>query len=198
MFSRKYPLTIILMCSVLSCFSQQQAQAMEPELWRKLQEGKAIALMRHAIAPGNGDPAEFTLGDCTTQRNLSKEGQAQASRIGELIKSAGITQATVYSSQWCRCVDTANGLDFGTTETLSFLNSFYQNRSAETQQTADLQQWIEKRLENPENATMLPAVLVSHQVNITGLTGVYPSSGELLLVGYKEAQLVVLGSVETK
>lgn len=192
----RYLATLIFLA--LSIYSVQPAQALEPGLWQKLQDGEAVALLRHAIAPGNGDPAEFTLGDCATQRNLSSNGQEQAARIGALIKSQGIEQAVVYTSQWCRCTDTAVGLALGVVEPLPLLNSFYQDRSSESNQTNDLTQWIKKRLEISKNATILPAVLVSHQVNITSLTGVYPSSGELVLVSYEDNKLVVLGTVRTE
>lgn len=186
------------MFCALSFFSTQQVQALEPELWKKLREGTAVALLRHAIAPGNGDPVGFVVDDCTTQRNLSAEGRAQSQRIGDALKAESITQAAVYSSQWCRCIDTGYGLDLGTIETLPLLNSFYQDRSTESDQTDTLKKWIKRRLENTDTATILPAILVSHQVNITSLTGVFPSSGELVLVTYDNAELVVLGTVSTE
>jgi len=187
----------ILVFIALSCGMVQQAQAIDTELWDKFQNGDAVALLRHALAPGTGDPVEFLLNDCSTQRNLSEQGRLQATQIGALLKSNGIQQAAVYSSQWCRCIDTANGLDFGMIEPLPMLNSFYQDRSTESEQTDILTKWIQTRLENPDNNAISPAILVSHQVNITALTGVYPSSGELVLVGYKDSQLVVLGTLRT-
>lgn len=198
MVSNKNRMIKSLLLCVLSFFTAQNAQAMEPELWQKLQEGKAVALLRHAIAPGNGDPVDFALGDCTTQRNLSQQGQAQARRIGALFKAEGIKQTAVYSSQWCRCLDTANGFELGVVQALPLLNSFYQDRSTDSEQTDALKQWIERRLESSDNASIFPAILVSHQVNITSLTGVYPSSGELVLVGYEDQKIVVLGTVKTE
>ncbi|TIM16559.1 MAG: histidine phosphatase family protein, partial [Mesorhizobium sp.] len=75
--------------------------ASEP-LWAALRSGKAIALLRHAAAPGSGDSPGFRLGDCSTQRNLSAEGRAQSRAIGDLFRANGISSAAVYSSQWCR------------------------------------------------------------------------------------------------
>lgn len=198
MISKRIRLVQFLLFSFFMSLSVPSAQAIEPELWQKLQTGKAVVLLRHALAPGNGDPVEFTLGDCTTQRNLSEQGRTQAVRIGALLKSEGIDKAAVYSSQWCRCVDTANGLGFGDVTTLPSLNSFYQNRSTENKQTGEILQWIKDRLEISENATNLPAVLVTHQVNITSLTGVFPSSGELVMVEVDGENLVVLGTLKTQ
>ena len=73
-------------------------------------------LRGHAAArapPGVGDPANFRLGDCATQRNLSEEGRAQAGHLGERLRAHGIQQAEVYSSQWCRCLETAGLLELG-------------------------------------------------------------------------------------
>lgn len=188
----------LLLIGALVFVAMPQVQAMEPALWEKLQTGEAVAIMRHAIAPGNGDPDHFSLEDCATQRNLSQQGQLQALRVGELLKSNGIAEAAVYSSQWCRCVDTANGLNFGAVQGLPVLNSFYQDRSTENQQTATLLSWLKERVANIGSATIKPTVLVSHQVNITSLTGVYPGSGEIVLVGFQDGVLSVLGTVKTQ
>jgi len=194
----KYRVFQLVIFSVLSLVLTHPAQAFDADLWQKLQDGKAVALLRHALAPGNGDPVEFNVDDCATQRNLSPEGVAQADRIGALFRAQGIAHADVYSSQWCRCIDTANELNLGTVIALPLLNSFYQDRSTQRAQTDKLKQWIEKRLENRSDDTTLPAVMVSHQVNITSLTNVYPSSGEIVIVGYQDANLVVLGTLETR
>ena len=89
------------------------AETDEAALWAALREGGHVALMRHAIAPGVGDPAGFRLDDCTTQRKLSAQGRAQARAIGERFRANGIATAAVFSSQWCRCLDTARELALG-------------------------------------------------------------------------------------
>ena len=71
-------------------------------------------MIRHAYAPGTGDPADFTIGDCTTQRNLDDQGREQARNIGAWLRERGINSARVYSSQWCRCLETAERMDLGT------------------------------------------------------------------------------------
>ena len=141
-----------------------------------LKQSNHVALMRHTLAPGFGDPDNFELHNCDTQRNLSTEGVIQAQEIGKLLKSIGIAAASVYSSQWCRCVDTANKLDLGPILILAPLNSFFQNLSNEERQTNAIRNWI-----NSQNLDK-PIILVTHQVNITALTGVYPSSGEIVVL----------------
>jgi len=89
---------------------------------RLLREGGVVIAFRHALAPGTFDPPSFTLGDCSTQRNLSEEGRAQARRIGQWFGSRGLQPAAVRSSPWCRCVDTAT-LAFGRAEPWPALSS---------------------------------------------------------------------------
>ena len=105
------------------------AKADEAALWEALRDGGHVALLRHALAPGTGDPVDFTLGDCTTQRNLSDEGSAQARRIGQRFRDNGIEAARVYTSQWCRCVETAELLDLGPVSEQPAASNFVQDAS---------------------------------------------------------------------
>ena len=133
-------------------------------------------LMRHAIAPGSGDLPGFGLEDCSTQRVLSEAGRAQSSAIGARLRTHGIASARVLSSAWCRCKETAELLGLGAVAIEPVLNSFFADRPTTEAQTAALRgllrDWIEPR----------PLVLAICQVNITGLIGIFPVSGELLLV----------------
>jgi Histidine phosphatase superfamily (branch 1) len=90
----------------------QPAQPAEQALWNDLRKGGYVLLIRHADAPGTFDPPGFQLGVCSTQRNLSEEGRAQSRRLGELIRDKKVPIAQVFSSEWCRCIDTAT-LAFG-------------------------------------------------------------------------------------
>lgn len=148
----------------------------EPAGWAALRDGKAFVIMRHALAPGTGDPADFDVDDCATQRNLSNQGRQQARKTGELFRKAGIETADVWTSAWCRCRDTAQLLALGNVRTLEPLNSFFRQRDRREPQTRALQDWIKARTSTE------PLVLVSHQVNITALTGIFPASGELVFV----------------
>ncbi len=195
---------------VCMCAFTGSARADIQLAWEKFRAGEAVILIRHALAPGNGDPANFSVTDCTTQRNLSDEGREQSVRMGKVIKTQGADKVSVFSSQWCRCIDTASGFDFGAPQPLPILNSFYQDRSTANEQTTALKNWIAERLskpvtnsqnkplENTDAAPILPAVLVTHQVNITALTNVFPSSGEMVFVGINQGDIEVFGSLETR
>ncbi len=179
----------VFVCLTLSAL-RPLAAAEPDELWSALRSGEAVALMRHALAPGTGDPADFNIDDCSTQRNLSEIGRAQASRIGDRFRENGIAQAEVFSSAWCRCLETADLLDLGEVKRLASLNSFYTAREREAPQTSDLKAWLRNRTPGT------PAVLVTHQVNITALTGVFPTSGQIVVVRIEaDDTATVLGSI---
>ncbi len=159
-------------------------------LWQAVRTGTAIAVMRHALAPGTGDPANFTLDDCATQRTLSDEGRRQARSIGGRFRDNGISSATVFSSAWCRCRETAELLDLGPVTTLPLLNSFFRLKDRQRAQTRALKEWLSRR---PTDQAQL---LVTHQVNITALTGVFPRSGEIVVVHTEpDGEIRVLGTL---
>jgi len=148
----------------------------EENLWQALRSGGHFALLRHAVAPGTGDPPNFAIGLCATQRNLSDEGRDQARQIGGRFRDNNILSARVFSSQWCRCLETAKLLELGPVEELPALNSFFQHYERRASQTRALKKWL------LQQDLSRPLVLVTHQVNITALTGIYPASGELVIV----------------
>ena len=149
-------------------------------------------MLRHAYAPGSGDPANFTPGDCSTQRNLNDRGRAQAAVIGAAIQSTGISVDHVLTSRWCRSAETAQLLGLGTVTDEPALNSFFADRSTADAQTATIRDLL----------TALPpsetAMLVTHQVNITALIGVFPRSGEVFVLKVGDGgEIEVLGSFLT-
>ncbi|MFZ5783043.1 MAG: histidine phosphatase family protein [Pseudomonadota bacterium] len=150
--------------------------ALASTLWSALRAPAHVALIRHAMAPGTFDPPGFRIGDCATQRNLSSEGRAQAERIGDLFRANGIASAQVFSSQWCRCLDTATLLRLGDVAPQPLLNSFAEDRGRGAQQIADLRAWLARQ------PLTSPTVLVTHQVVITGLSRVFPASGEIVVL----------------
>jgi phosphohistidine phosphatase SixA len=153
-----------------------------------------LAIMRHATAPGTGDPAGFRLDDCRTQRNLSEEGREQAARIGARFRANGIETARVFSSQWCRCLDTARLLGLGPVEELPLLNSFFAESEQRDSQTRSLKKWLAD-----QDFGDRPLVLVTHQVNVTALTGVYPNSGEIVVIARPQnGDIVVAGTIATE
>lgn len=152
------------------------AKADHDAIWTALKSGGHVALMRHARAPGFGDPENFSVNEPTTQRNLSDDGREQARRISAAFIQHAIPYAQVYASQWRRCMETAELLDLGPVTPAPILNSFFQNQGASETQTAALRKWL-------QSANLhRPIILVTHQVNITALTGVYPASGEIVVI----------------
>jgi broad specificity phosphatase PhoE len=141
----------------------------------QLYEPGVVALMRHALAPGTGDPAAFSLEDCSTQRNLDARGRAQARRTGAALREAGVRFDAIWSSQWCRSRDTATLMGLGPVEEQPPLNSFFAGRGDRVAQTAATRELIAAM---PADARLL---LVTHQVNITALTGRGVASGEIIV-----------------
>ena len=151
------------------------AHAQSGDFWALLRQGGCVVLMRHALTePGIGDPPEFKLGVCGTQRNLSDEGRAQSRRTGEVFRREGIVFDEVRSSAWCRCVDTAQ-LAFGRATVWAPINSFFQQRGVRETQTREVLATAQT-VRAPRNW-----MLVTHQVNITALTGEYLAMGEVFV-----------------
>ena len=153
-----------------------------------LKKENNIIFIRHAIAPGNGDPSNFDISDCSTQRNLSKDGELQALKIGKFFKENNIKLTKVLSSEWCRCKDTAK-IAFGNYETKNFLNSFYDERFLENKdkQILDFQKFIR----NWNKAGNL--VLVTHYIVISEILDSATSSGDILITN---KNLEILSSLE--
>jgi phosphohistidine phosphatase SixA len=161
--------------------------------WQKLRQNSPgyVVMLRHAEAPGTGDPPEFRLDDCATQRNLSPGGRAQATRIGQAFRRRQIQIAQVFSSQWCRCLETARLLQLGSVKPLPALNSFFQNRRTEGKQTATVRQLIVNH--RPNSGILL---LVTHQVNITAISGIIPRSGAaVVLKANDQGRIEVVGEL---
>ena len=155
--------------------------------WAALEEPGAMAIMRHALAPGTGDPAAFEIGDCSTQRNLDDRGRDQARAIGAAFRERGIAFDRVLTSQWCRCRETAELLDLGAVSDAPSLNSFFQDRSTREKQTEETRALIAD--------ASGPMMMVTHQVNISALTGQFTQSGEVLVIRPTENGVEVLGSI---
>ena len=141
-----------------------------------LKKGGNIIFIRHAIAPGNGDPPNFDILNCSTQRNLSKDGELQALKIGKFFKKNDIKLTKVLSSEWCRCKDTAK-IAFGNYETKNFLNSFYDERFSENKdkQISDFKKFIRNWNKNGN------LLLVTHYVVIFEILDLATNSGEIVI-----------------
>ena len=180
------------LCLTLVIFLESGEEIFAKDLWNALKSGNHLVLIRHALAPGFGDPDHFNLKDCNTQRNLNDVGRHQSRKVGDLFRSNGIQSAVVKSSQWCRCLETARLLDLGAISELPYLNSFFNNNKREHIQTEGIIQWI-------KNASLdTPTVLVSHFVNIAALTGKGPEPGEVVFVQrLTDGSIKVIGSIPT-
>ncbi len=149
------------------------AQASEDDPVDQMKKGGSILMIRHALAPGTGDPPDFQIGDCTTQRNLDDRGRAQAKAIGGWLRSKGIQQAKVYSSQWCRCLETAKLMDLGIVAELPALNSFFDRPQDRESNIKALRTFISKQ---PIDGELM--ILVTHFVTISEIAQQTVSSGE--------------------
>ena len=161
----------------------------DDKILKSLKEGKKLVFIRHAIAPGNGDPNNFDINDCSTQRNLDEKGIEESEKIGLFFKNNKIKIDKVLSSQWCRCKDTAK-YAFKNFETFNALNSFYDEKFAanEAKQIKDLKNYI-KNWNSDKNL-----VLVTHFVVISSILNTGSSSGEIII---SDKNFNIIGSVNT-
>ena len=180
---------LILVLQLAAAASLAQAA----DAWAELARPGAIVLFRHAYAPGVGDPPQLRIGDCATQRNLNDEGRAQARRLGERFRERGINVGAVLSSQWCRTRETA-ALAFGADrvrDAPAFNSFFGRGGEARERQTAEAR----AVLADWRGPGVL--VVVTHQVNITALTGAGMASGEGVVVRRgADGQFRVVATVE--
>ena len=158
------------------------------KLIKQLEDGNKLIFIRHAYAPGNGDPENFNLNDCSTQRNLSVDGRRQAQYIGKFFIKNKIEIDEVLSSEWCRCKETAK-IAFKNYSTNSFLNSFYSSKFSKNKdkQVKAFNYYI-KNLESKKNL-----IFVTHYVFISEILNYGPSSGEIVV---SDKNLNIIGSIE--
>jgi phosphohistidine phosphatase SixA len=161
----------------------------DPEVITALQEGGKLIFIRHALAPGGGDPDNFNLNDCSTQRNLDKSGISQAKIIGQFFKKNNIKIDQVFSSEWCRTKETALNA-FEDYKTFSALNSFFSSKFAKNrdEQMKDLRNFVNK-WDSKKNI-----VFVTHYVVILEALNTTVSSGEIIVA---DKNYKVIGSIET-
>ena len=142
----------------------------------QLEDGGKLIFIRHAYAPGGGDPENFNLNDCSTQRNLNDDGREQAKYIGEFFKKNKIKIDDVLSSEWCRCKETAK-IAFKNFTTNSFLNSFYSSKYAKNKdrQIEMLNDYVKKFKSNKN------LILITHYVLISEVLNYASTSGEIVV-----------------
>ncbi|MEY4266765.1 MAG: hypothetical protein RIS90_1300 [Pseudomonadota bacterium] len=167
-------LIFLLACAAMSLVMPVSAS----ELADKLRAGDHVLLMRHAEAPGVGDPPNLRLGDCSTQRNLDAAGRQQARAVGAWLKQQGVTEATLFTSPWCRCQDTARLLDLGPAVNEASLASFFNDPQLASASTTALRAFVAEKLRAKTGSAL---ILVTHHVNIRDLVGENVASGEMVL-----------------
>ena len=157
-------------------------------LINELKQGGKLIFIRHAYAPGGGDPINFDINVCNTQRNLNNSGRNQADKIGSLFKDNNISTDKVYSSEWCRCKETAL-IAFNQFETKKFLNSFFSSKFAQNKnsQIKSFKKFI-KSWDGKKNL-----IFVTHYVFISEILGYSPSSGEIII---SNKDLKVIDTIE--
>tara|TARA_B100000902_G_scaffold282139_1_gene268119 strand:- start:755 stop:1312 length:558 start_codon:yes stop_codon:yes gene_type:complete len=157
-------------------------------LINQLEGGGKLIFIRHAYAPGNGDPNNFNLNDCSTQRNLNADGRRQSKFIGEFFRKNKIKIHKVLSSEWCRCKETAN-IAFKDFSTNSFLNSFYSSKFKKNKlkQVEELNNYVKKFKSNKN------LVFVTHYVLISEVLNYGPSSGEIVV---SDKNFNIIGTIE--
>ena len=159
-------------------------------IWTEARKGDNVILIRHALAPGGGDPASFKINDCKTQRNLNEVGVNQSKKIGKIFRDNKIPIDIVLSSEWCRCKDTAFHA-FGKFKEFSALNSTFSppyNKN-ERSQINDIKKYLKNWNDKGKNL-----ILVTHYSIITAITDAAPSSGEIVIA---DKNLNVLNTIET-
>ena len=154
-----------------------------------LEEGGKLIFIRHAYAPGGGDPDNFDIKDCSTQRNLDTTGIEQAKRIGQFFRDNKISIDEVLSSEWCRCKDTAKNA-FENYKTFNALNSFFSSKFAKNRdkQMKDLKYFVKNRNSKKNIVFITHYVVISEALNTTVISGA-------IIVADKNFK--VIGTVET-
>ncbi|MDO8299522.1 histidine phosphatase family protein [Lacisediminimonas sp.] len=183
---------VLLSLLVLACGALvlQPALAADEPAWAALAAGNQVVLMRHAATePGIGDPAGFRKDDCRTQRNLSAAGRESARKIGQVLRDRRVVVSDVWSSRWCRCLDTAR-LAFGRVQPMAMLDSMFNDpEGSDDEKLRALRVALSARTAGGGNR-----VLVTHEVNIRRLTGVSVGMGEMVVAGVGAGGgLVVVG-----
>jgi phosphohistidine phosphatase SixA len=146
-----------------------------------------VVFMRHALAPGYGDPINFNVLDCKTQRNLNETGIDQSKSIGNFLKNNGIRFTKIFSSFWCRCKDTAFFLNMGNFEMHNGLNSFFQGHVNKEETLSELNKLI-----NNLNLYNGPYLMVTHYVVIQAFTGISLPSGGMAVYDLKTKKVYKL------
>lgn len=182
---------VMLCCSGVSI--ARAASEASATLWQALKKGDHIVLLRHTeTVPGIGDPPGYKLNDCATQRNLSDVGRQHARVWGKAFAANGASVGGVFTSVWCRCVDTAT-LAFGRADTWPALNSHFESPQFAALQAEQVKGGIPARMQKGK-----ALILVTHQVNISAITGITPAQGEAVVMKFADKTFSVVGTLKVQ
>ena len=173
---------------ILICIISPVKADFNQNIISELKKGGKIIFIRHAYAPGGGDPNNFDLNDCDTQRNLNDDGRLQSKKIGDFFKKNKISIEKVYSSEWCRCKETAS-IAFRSFETKNFLNSFFSEQFVKNRENQV--ENFNKFINNWNGKRNL--IFVTHYVVISEILNYAPASGEIIV---SDKQLKVIDTLE--
>jgi phosphohistidine phosphatase SixA len=173
---------------ILICIISPVKADLNQNIISELKKGGKIIFIRHAYAPGGGDPNNFDINDCATQRNLNNDGRHQSKKIGDFFKKNEISIEKVYSSEWCRCKETAS-IAFRSFETKNFLNSFFSQRFVKNRENQV--ENFNKFINNWNGKRNL--IFVTHYVVISEILNYAPASGEIIV---SDKQLKVIDTLE--
>ena len=168
------PFVLLIFIPIMTLFNSLNAKELSLHEINNL--NSKVFFMRHALAPGNGDPENFKLNDCSTQRNLSNEGIYQARKISNEFKKYSVKFTKVFSSYWCRCYETVKSMGLKNYELHPGLNSFYQNYANKKEVLRDLKDLISS-LDKKQG----PYLFVTHYVVIGSYTNIFPVSGGIVV-----------------
>jgi phosphohistidine phosphatase SixA len=193
MIRRDFSLGLAALMVTQWAHAQAAKPLSEQALWQELRKGGYVLLIRHADAPGTFDPPGFQLGVCSTQRNLSEEGRTQSKRLGELFRDKKVPIAQVFSSEWCRCIDTAT-LAFGAANVKTW-SAISSPRGGDDKQRQTNLEAVRQRIAQASLKTNM--ALVTHMFNIQDITGEGATQGEIVVLRAQDKQLRVVGRIAT-
>lgn len=191
---RDFSVGLMALCVTQMSLAQTANPPDEQALWQQLRKGGYVLLIRHADAPGTFDPPGFQLGECSTQRNLSEEGRSQSKRLGELIRAKKVPIAQVFSSEWCRCIDTAT-LAFGADKVKTWPAINSPRGGDDKQRQANLEAVRQRITQKSQASLKTNMALVTHMFNIQDITGEGAAQGEIVVLRAQDEQLRVVGRI---
>jgi len=154
----------------------------DEDAWMRLQQGGYVVIMRHALTdpPRGEEPANFTLDDCATQRNLGARGRADMADLARALERRKVAVGEVFSSRYCRCQESAR-IAFGRAEVWDLLNGY--PGPAPYWEGYDFSQLLEirKRLSDAPAAGS-NRFLVTHNTHIKALLDIWVEPGEMVVV----------------